>query len=76
MRPAEYDEDDLDTLLHRETVATFKGSPSETKRYWRDLADLREPLDIPASDDDYPGLDGYRSRRFPADQDNFDDEWN
>jgi hypothetical protein len=76
MHPHEYDEDDLDILLRRETVATFHGSPSETKEYWRDLADLREPLDIPASDDDYPGLDGYRSRRFPADQDYDRDDWN
>ncbi len=74
MRLTEYDEDDLDILLHRETVAAFKGSPSETKQYWRDLANLREPLDPDAGD--YPGLAGYRGRRFPTDQDYDRDDWN
>ncbi len=74
MRLTGYDEDDLDILTGREIRAAFKGSPSETKRYWQDLADLREPLDPDAGD--YPGLAGYRSRRLPADQDYDREDWN
>jgi hypothetical protein len=73
MRLSEYDDDDLDLLL-RKSKTVFRGTPKETKQYWQDLADLREPIE--REYDDYPGLNGYRGRHLPADQDNFEDEWN